>query len=91
MKLSEPGKITSLLEHEANHSQLLWDSLKQPHMPYLGLKQNHILMIFLCILEKETKTPELSLQWSTNYKVHKKKTVNKGEFYTQQNYPSNST
>jgi hypothetical protein len=41
-----------LLEHEANHSQLLW-TIKQPHITHLGLKQKPPLTIFLCF--KETK------------------------------------
>ena len=51
------GKTMPLLEHEANHSQLLWSS---PFSPYLGLKWKHILTIFLCFLRN--KFPEFSLQ-----------------------------
>lgn len=56
-ELSAASKITPLLEHEANHSQLLWSS---PFSPYLGLKWKHILTIFLCFLRN--KFPEFSLQ-----------------------------
>ena len=36
--LSAAGKATPLLEHEANHSRPLRDSLKQPHIPTPGIK-----------------------------------------------------
>ena len=51
---------TPLLEHEANQSATA-DSWKQPLIPYLGLKQRHLLIIFLCL---ETKIPKNSLQIS---------------------------
>ena len=51
-KPSAAGKITPLLEHEANHSQLLWTIWSSPISNTWELKWKHILIVFLCFLKK---------------------------------------
>ena len=59
-KLSPPGKITPLLEHKANHSQLVLTVQNISICPHLGSKWKHIPIIFLCLLKK----PKL---WNCHY------------------------
>ena len=48
---SAAGKILLLLEHEANHSLLLW-TIWSSLIPHLGLKWKHIQILFLCFSKK---------------------------------------
>lgn len=41
-----------LLEHEANHSQLLGTAWSSPVLSHLGWKGKHILVMVLCFLKK---------------------------------------
>ena len=56
-----------VLEHEANHSQLLWKNLIQPCIPHLGLKLKHILTISVFKKKKKrNQNSKIVTTWGQN-------------------------
>ena len=56
-----------LLEHEANHSQLLWTVQRGSTSPQLELKYKHSLIIFLFLKKKTKLSLQITIAYTTVY------------------------